>query len=91
MIEAKIVKNKIVIELIISDLPKVVEAAWAAGGIDMRFKVTDSVAFAQDLLSELLSEEEDGTTRVHKMFDGAILEAIEQGAEGIEEHENQEG
>jgi hypothetical protein len=80
----------LVIRLHLSFLPSIVEGAWAAGGMETRYKVTDSRAFAADLVTELNREEEDGTTRVHRMFDGAIDEAINQGAEGIEEHEDQE-
>jgi hypothetical protein len=46
-------------------------------------KVTDPVIFARELAIELERESEDGTTRVHRMFDAAAKEAIEQGAEGI--------
>jgi hypothetical protein len=42
-------------------------------------------------MRELNQESEDGSTRIHRMFDGAIEEAINQGAFGIEEHERQEG
>lgn len=45
--------------------------------------VPDPAAFAHAVISALRSEEEDGTTLVHTMFDRAIIEAIEAGAEGI--------
>lgn len=87
---AVIEDGAIVIRVPIANLPAVVDGWWAASGIDMRFKVTDSEAFAKDLVRELDREDDTGTTRIHKMFDRAIDEAINQGAEGIEEHENQE-
>jgi hypothetical protein len=80
----------IVIRVAIEALPAVVEGAWASGGLDTRFKVTDPAAFAKELVIEINQEDEAGTTAVHKMFDFSINMAIEQGAEGIEEHEIQE-
>jgi hypothetical protein len=79
----------IIIRLPIENLPAVVEGSWAAGGMDVRFKVTDTKAFAKDLVAELDREDDAGTTRIHKMFDGAIIEAISEGAEGIEKHDDQ--
>lgn len=88
---AVIVRGSIVIRVPLSTLPQVLEGAWAAGGIDTRYKITNIDEFAADLVGELNREEEDGTTRIHQMFDKAIDEAIGQGAFGIEEHEDQEG
>lgn len=88
--QAVIEDGCIVIRVPVQNLPAVVEGSWAAGGMDTRFKVTDPDAFAKDLVIELNQENDIGTTRIHKMFDRAIEEAINQGAEGIEEHEDQE-
>lgn len=82
--------GSIVIRIAIDALPMIVEGSWASGGMGTRYKVTDAAAFAADLVRELNDESEDGTTRIHRMFDKAIINAIEQGAEGIEEHEKQE-
>lgn len=65
------------------------EGAWALGVLDVRYKIIDAHDFAKDLVHELNREDEQGTTRIHKMFDGAISEAINQGAFGIEEYEDQ--
>ena len=46
--------------------------------------VTDKDVFAKEILSALRSEEEDGSTPVHRMFDAAATEACEQGADGCE-------
>jgi len=46
-------------------------------------KIVDPAAFAQSVYHQLNDEEEDGTTLVHRMFDKAIEEAVNQGAEGI--------
>ena len=45
--------------------------------------VDNESAFSKEVLRTLKDEEEDGTTLVHRMFDNAIREAIEQGAEGV--------
>ena len=47
-------------------------------------KITDKDVFANEIRSALLSEEEDGSTPVHRMLDAAASEAAEQGAEGCE-------
>lgn len=52
-----------------------------------KIKIVDENIFAKDVLFELQNEEEDGTTLVHKMFDEAGTNAMEQGSEGIEIHE----
>lgn len=88
--QAVIENGSIVIRVPIAALPQVIEGAWALGGIDTRMKITDADAFAKDLMHELNNEDEQGTTRIHKMFDRAMNEAIEQGAQGVEEHENQD-
>lgn len=88
--QAVIEDGAIVIRVAIDHLPAIVEGAWMAGYMDTRFKVTNSATFAKALVTELNSESEDGTTLIHKLFDACINEAVEQGAEGIDEHEDQE-
>ena len=46
--------------------------------------ITDNDTFVKEVLNELLAEEEDGTTLVHRMFDAAATQACENGAEGCE-------
>jgi hypothetical protein len=89
MAQAKIENRAIVIRLPIKSLPTVVEGAWATNVMDVRYMVIDPEMFAQDLVRELNDEDENGATRIHKMFDRAIEVAIEQGAEGVEIHEDQ--
>lgn len=48
------------------------------------WKITDPAVFAEDLAETLRREAENGTTAVHLMLDKAIVEAIENGAEGVE-------
>ncbi|UOF81800.1 hypothetical protein [Caudoviricetes sp.] len=47
-------------------------------------KVTDHAKFAREVVRELTSESENGTTLVHKMFDGVALEFLENGADGVD-------
>ncbi|HEV2897418.1 MAG TPA: hypothetical protein VGX71_06180 [Pseudaminobacter sp.] len=54
-----------------------------ASGENLIPKITDAEAFAKCVFDALVDEEEDGTTPVHRMFEDAIREAVEQGAEGI--------
>lgn len=83
--EAVIQDGKIVISIDVDALPIIVSGSCALDGIDGLWKVTDPVAFAKDVCRALNKEDEQGTTRVHTMFDGAFNDAIDQGAEGVEE------
>lgn len=83
--EAFIERGVIVIRLPIENLPVVLQATPNIGEGEPWFKITDIEAFAKDLLYELNQEDEIGNTRVHRMFDEAILEAINQGADGVED------
>jgi len=47
-------------------------------------EVTSASVFAQEVLRQLLDEEEDGSTLVHRMIDKAVENAIDCRAEGIE-------
>lgn len=87
---AVIENGEIVIRVSLKSLPMVIEGSWATGNLDVRYKITNVKKFAADLVCELNREEEDGTTPIHRMYDKAIAEAIDQGAFGIEEHEDQE-
>ena len=46
-------------------------------------KVTDRDGFVAEVIHELEREQEDGTTPVHLMMDGAMREAIEQGSQHV--------
>lgn len=88
--QAMIEDGHIVVRVAIGALPTVLEGAWAAGYFPSRWKVTDEAKLADGIVEQLNAESEDGSTRIHKMFDAAILEAIDQGVDGIEEHEQQD-
>ncbi|EHM01188.1 hypothetical protein HMPREF9946_02192 [Acetobacteraceae bacterium AT-5844] len=88
--QAVIEDGAIIIRVPLENLPQVVEGAWALGALETRYKVTDTRVFAKELLSALNCEDEQGTTPIHKLFDAGINAALDQGAEGIEEHEDQD-
>jgi hypothetical protein len=88
--EAVIRDGKIEISIAIEALPAILSGSIAAGGVYGLFKITDANAFASELCRALNDEREDGTTRVHMMFDAGINHAIDQGAEGVEEIDEDE-
>jgi len=88
--EAYISRGAVVIRLPIKHLDAVLDGAWAAGNYQPRYRLTDPSAFAEEFVRALNHEQEDGTTPVHVMLDKALYAAIEEGAEGVEEHPDQE-
>lgn len=52
--------------------------------------ITDPGRFLLELGAELLREDEQGATPLHRLFDDAALEVIEQGGESIELHEDED-
>lgn len=83
--EAVIRDGQIVISVDVDALPIVLSGSIALNAVSGTYKVTDAVTFAKEVCMALNAEKEDGTTRVHMMFDGAFNHAIDQGAEGVEE------
>jgi hypothetical protein len=88
--EAVIQRNALVIRVPLKNLQTAIDGAWALNALPARYKITNLDEFARDLVGELNSEDEQGTTRIHKMLDAAVLEAIDQGAFGIDLHEKQD-
>jgi hypothetical protein len=80
--------DEIVIRIPLSALPRAVENAGDACGANL--KLTDAAAFAPEFVRELNREEENGDTPIYKLLDRAIMDAWENGAEGIEEVEDYE-
>lgn len=83
--QAVVIDDKIEISIDIDALPQIVFGSCCAGGVEGLWKVTDPAIFAKEVCRALNDEREDGTTRVHMMFDGAFNYAIDQGFEGIDE------
>ena len=88
--DAVIRKGLIIIEVPIDALQTIADGAWFLGGLAPRAKIIDKKAFAKDLVRALNDEDEQGTTMIHSMFDRAIGEAWDNGAEGIEVHPEQD-
>lgn len=80
--------DSIVIRVAIEALPTILDGVgtlWDEEG-EPRFQVTDPAAFAAEIVRSLNDEREDGTTRIHRMFDEALDHAVEYGDDqGIEE------
>lgn len=91
--QAVIQDGLIVISIEIDALPIIMSGSIASGDgamADYLYKVTDAEVFADDLRHALNHESEVGTTLIHKMFDQAMANAIDQGAEGVEELDEDE-
>lgn len=82
---AELRQGKLEISIAIDALPVIVSGSCMSSTMDGLWRVTDPGLFAKEVCHALNNEREDGTTRVHLMFDAAFMHAIEQGAEGIEE------
>lgn len=81
-LEMKIEKGRLEISIGINTLCHAI-----AYGLEMRaeeFEITDNDTFANEVLTALHREAEDGTTEIHKALDNAAMSAIENGAYGIE-------
>lgn len=84
---AVIEDDSIVIRLPIKNLPVAVDGSIALRALDSPFKVTDAAKFAHDVVVALNDEDEEGTTRVHQMFDGAFSDIAENGSDGIADND----
>lgn len=83
--EAVVRGDQILISIDIGALPLILSGSIALNAVAGTFKVSDPAIFAEEVCRALNAESENGTTRVHMMFDGAFNHAIGQGAEGVEE------
>jgi hypothetical protein len=83
---AFISRGEIVIRLPIEVIPAAYMGGEDVGAIDPGFKITDAPLFARDVIRELNRENPDnGVTAIHRLFDAAMIAAIEDGAEGVED------
>jgi hypothetical protein len=83
--QAVIQNGEVIIRIPIATLPLAMSGACDLQAIEPRYEVTDAELFARALVRELNKDDEQGTTRIHRMLDAAMNEAIEQGAEGVSE------
>lgn len=87
-LEVGLVGDRLVISIPIDTLVFAAEHAFeTAYGEEHGLKVTDSKIFAEDVLRALQYEKEDGTTPVHELLDAALISAVDDGSEGVEENE----
>jgi hypothetical protein len=82
ILTVRLEKDELVIRIGIKTLAIAAEASPVFDG--SMAKVQDVELWAESIVQVLQDEEEDGTTKVHLMFDDAFQEASEQGYEGIE-------
>ncbi len=73
--------NQLVIRIGIDTLAYAVEAGDSFQ--EGEGKVIDKAAFAKDLTFALQEEEEDGTNRVHRLFDDAAIAVVENGSPSV--------
>jgi len=90
-LKVEIVDDRLVISIGVGLLAFAVQAASDVSGWSDEFYIYDPAKFADEVARQLQSEEEDGTTPVHRLLDAAALEALEQGADGIEEGSPEKG
>ena len=60
---------------------------WDAERDRGSYKVTDPAAFAKEVVRKINAEDEQGNTMLTALFDKAIADAINWGAEGVEEND----
>lgn len=87
--KAVIEDGAIVIRVPLANLQAIMDGGYACAAYDKRWKVRNPDLFAKEICTELNAEDDEGSTAVHKLFDKGITEAIEQGAQWVEEHETQ--
>lgn len=90
MTEATISKGKILISVDEKAMRQLVEGCWATENLDVRQQITDVPIYMKEVVDALNADDEQGTTLIHRMFDAAILQTLENGAEGIEDHPKQD-
>lgn len=81
--------GSIVIRVPIANLQTIMDGGYACNAYPERYKVTNPEGFAEEISRELNCEDEDGTTAIHKLFDAAIAQALDRGAQHAEPHEDQ--
>lgn len=80
----------IVIRMPIANLQAIMDGGFACAAYDQRYRVTNTDGFAKEISYALNDEDEEGSTPVHKLFDAAINEALNQGAQHAEPHPDQD-
>ena len=84
MLKAKVINKDLVISISLEGL----QCSLESGRLDMltggEFKITDIDKFMPEYLMHLTTEQEDGSTPVHLMFDNVAADMLENTDEGCE-------
>jgi len=88
--QAVIRNGKIIISVPLTNLQSVLDGGYACNVYDRAYRIVDEEGAAKEICAALNDEDEDGTTPIHRLFDAAINEALNQGAQFIEERPTQE-
>lgn len=88
--KAVVEDGAIVIRVPLANLQAVMDGGFACNAYAQRYRVLDLAGAAIDICAALNDEDEEGSTPIHRLFDAGINEALNQGSEWFEEHEDQE-
>ena len=84
MLKTKVIKDKLVITISLEGL----RCSLEAGRLDMlvggEFKITNMKKFMPEYLLYMMTEQEDGSTPVHLMFDEVAADMLENTDDGCE-------
>lgn len=86
-LEVKIEDGCLVIKIGVTTLCNSILSGDIANQFDPdeeKLVITDEMVFADEIISSLTEESEDGSTLVHRMFDQAADDVLENGGDGIE-------
>ncbi|WP_217881473.1 hypothetical protein [Vibrio alginolyticus] len=83
LLEVEMDNDRIVMSIGIEAVRMSIESGQADFNVGGMVHVADVDIFGHELVSYLKAEAEDGGTPVHRMIDSVALEALEQGAHGI--------
>ena len=81
----EISNHVLVISIGVSQLQHAVEIGRAYGYGDI--EITNKAQFLEGFVNKLSSEDEDGSTLIHRAFDLAVTKMLEDGELGVEELE----
>lgn len=79
--------DAVVIRFPLSKMQVMIDGSWGCNAFETRQKVTDEALFAKEFCRALNTENEVGTTLVHRMADKAFVKMMEHAALGMADHE----
>ena len=87
LLKAEVVDNAITITIGLDALKTSIESGILDISCGGEVRVTDMESFKVSFLNELMSEDSDGATPIHKMFDDVAETCLENGELGIDVNE----